>query len=121
MTRLPKDSGYRSDRERRASRYRKLRPSVRYAAWQQDDQRCVFPTCRRWVPLEEAHIHETHARGFGGDACDLDIAVTTCRFCHADIHVRVGGKRRRIEGTRSEGLRFYQRIGHSSDWKEVFA
>ena len=119
MTLLPKKH-YPTDRERKRSRYRKLRPEVRYAAWLEDEERCVFPSCRRWVSLGDAHIHEVVFRSDLGDACDLDNAVTTCADCHDHLHVRIGGKLKRIEGSRSEGLRFFARKHAGEEWREVF-
>lgn len=115
----PKLSGYKSDRQRAKARHRRLRPETRYAAWQKDDQRCVFPSCRRFVEFERAHIHELDFRSAGGDPCDLDNAVTLCWRCHAEMHVRVGGKTKRIEGSRAVGLHFYQRV--NDIWTEVCA
>lgn len=116
--RFPKKTGYKTDRQRRHARYREERPEIRQQAWEKDNHSCVFPTCRRGVSLKDAHIHETEFRSAGGDPCDINIAVTTCWECHNDCHVRVGGKKKRIEGSRSEGLRFYQRVG--AEWREVF-
>jgi len=117
--RFPKKSGYKTDRQRKRSRYREERPGTRQEAWERDNHSCVFPTCLRGLRLEDAHIHETDFRSGGGDPCDINIAVTTCRDCHGDIHVRVGGKLKRIEGSRSEGLRFFHRKHGGDEWREV--
>ena len=117
--RFPKKSGYKTDRERRHADYRKERPEVRAEAWQLDNCSCVFPTCRRGLLLKDAHIHETEFRSAGGDPTDINISVTTCRECHHDMHVRVGGKLKRIEGSRSEGLRFFHRKHGGDEWREV--
>jgi hypothetical protein len=110
---------YRTDRERRKAEYRKERPDVRAEAHKLDHGRCVFPTCRRAVDLGFAHIHETEFRSAGGDPTDINIAVTTCGECHNECHVRVGGKLKRIEGSRSEGLRFFHRKRGGDEWREV--
>jgi 5-methylcytosine-specific restriction endonuclease McrA len=110
---------YKTDRQRRHAEYRKERPEVREEAWELDNCSCVFPGCRRGLLLRDAHIHETIFRSAQGDPTDIDIAVTTCQQCHNDMHVRVGGKLKRIEGSRSEGLRFYQRKHVGDEWREV--
>lgn len=117
--RFPKRTGYKTDRQRRHSEYRAERPAVREEAHRLDHGRCVFPTCRRWVSLAEAHIHETVFRSALGDPTDINIAVTTCLECHHHCHVRVGGKLKRIEGSRSEGLRFFARQHGGAEWREV--
>lgn len=118
--RFPKDTGYKTDRQRRHAEYRKERPGVREEAWELDNCSCVFPTCGRGLLLRDAHIHETVFRSSQGDPTDIDIAVTTCRDCHNEMHVRVGGKKKRIEGSRSAGLRFYARKRVGDEWREVF-
>jgi len=117
--RFPKKTGYKTDRQRRHSEYRKERPEIREEAWAMDNCSCVFPTCRRGLLLRDAHIHETTFRSGGGDPTDINIAVTTCQECHNDCHVRVGGKRKRIEGSRSAGLRFLERKHAGVEWREV--
>jgi cytochrome c553 len=57
-------------------------------------------------------------RSAQGDPTDVNIAVTTCASCHHDMHVRVGGKLKRIEGSRSEGLRFFYRKHGGEEWRE---
>jgi hypothetical protein len=96
-----------------------MRPETREATWLKDDQRCIFPTCRRWVRLEDAHIHEVVFRSELGDPLDVDNTATTCGDCHDHIHVRVGGKLKRIEGSRASGFRFYERAHFRDEWKEV--
>lgn len=118
--RFPKKK-YKTDRQRRKAEYRKERPEVREEAHRLDGGRCVFPTCRRWVSLADAHIHETTFRSAMGDPTDINIAVTTCWECHNHCHVRVGGKLKRIEGSRSEGLRFFARKHGGDEWREVFS
>src|SRR5678815_5721580 len=110
---------YITDRARRHSEYRKERPEVREEAWQLDNCSCVFPTCRRGLLLRDAHIHETEFRSAGGDPTDINIAVTTCGDCHNEMQVRVGGKLKRIEGSRSEGLRFFHRQHGGEEWREI--
>lgn len=110
---------YRSERQRRKAAYRKERPQVRAEAWELDGRRCIFPSCRRGLLLSDAHIHETDFRSAGGDPTDINIAVTTCEECHGHCHVRVGGKLKRIEGSRSEGLRFFSRPSGGAEWREV--
>ncbi len=117
--RFPKKTGYKTDRQKRHAEYRKERPSVREEAWTRDSNACVFPTCGRGMLLRDAHIHETIFRSAQGDPTDINIAVTTCRDCHHDMHVRVGGKLKRIEGSRSEGLRFFHRKHGGDEWREI--
>lgn len=107
-------------RNRRAAkaRTRKRRLSVRAAAHQLDSGRCVWPTCQRVVSLEFAHAHEIVWRSRGGDPCDLDNVVTLCGATHVDIHPRVGGITKKIEGSRALGLRFFERDGDT--WRRVF-
>lgn len=112
-------SGYKSRRQVKAARYRKLRPETREATWNADGQRCIFPTCQRSVSLADAHIHEIKFRSEFGDPLDIDNTVTTCGECHGHIHVRVGGKLKRIEGSRASGIRFYERAHGRDEWKEV--
>ncbi len=116
---LPKKK-YKTERQRRKAHYQKARPAIREEAHRLDRERCVFPSCLRWVALDDAHIHETTFRSAGGDPTDIDIAVTTCSECHGHCHVRVGGKLKRIEGSRSEGLRFFARKHAGDEWREVF-
>lgn len=108
-------------REQKTARYRKLRPETREAAWEADSHRCIFPTCRRSLTLSQAHAHEVVFRSKQGDPCDINIVATTCEECHGHIHVRVGGKLKRIEGSRASGFRFYKRAHHRDEWKEVTA
>lgn len=107
---------YRSERAEKRARYRRLRPITRVLAWEEDGGRCVFPTCRRLVPIQCAHMHEPQGRAVD-DPCDIDTVVTVCADCHAEMHVRVGGKRKSIQGSRSGGLHFYQRS--KTGWDEV--
>lgn len=116
---LKSKTAHKTRRQVKASRYRKLRPETREAAWMADGMRCIFPTCRRSVSLADAHIHEVVFRSELGDPLDIDNTVTTCGECHGHIHVRVGGKLKRIEGSRASGLRFYQRAHYRDDWKDV--
>ena len=103
-------------RKRRRALYRKLRPETRAAAWAKDGGRCAWPRCRVALALQDAHAHEVTPRSLGGDPLDVDGILTLCAGCHADMHVRVGGKRKRIEGTRSTGLRFFARV--DGVWEE---
>lgn len=110
-------------RAQKQARYRRLRPDVRRAAFILDSSRCVWPTCRRVLMLETdsvhalAHGHEVHGRATD-DPCDVNVVVTVCSRCHSDLHVRIGGKRKRMEGSRGEGLRFWERRA-GDEWVEV--
>lgn len=110
---------YQTGRERRRAEYRVERPKTREAAWEHDGGRCVFPTCRRFVTLAAAHIHEVIFRSRGGSAIDVNNTVTTCGECHGHVHGRVGGALKRIERTEAGGLRFFERITGKSPWIEV--
>lgn len=113
-------------REKKADKIKRLRPLVRQQAWMLDGQRCVWPTCRCWVSLQAAHEHEVVWRSHGGDPTDLNIVVTTCAQCHHDLHAQVGGYRKRMEGSRRDGFRFWEKhqIGNEfgdvgEEWREV--
>jgi hypothetical protein len=66
-------------------------------------------------------MHELIFRSLGGDPTDAAWMVPLCGECHGDIHMRVGGKRKRIEATTEAGalgpLRFFERTG--DEWYEV--
>lgn len=121
---LPKKVKYRSKRQVRDARYAKVRPEVREKVWLADGQRCVWPSCRQVVVLKTdvphalANIHEL-GKGRGHvDPCDPNKCVTTCSRCHGDLHVRVGGKRKRILGDdRRQPLVLEER--HGDTWVEV--
>lgn len=81
--------------------------------------RCVFPTCRIGLSLDAMHAHEVVFRSAGGSATDDANVVPTCATCHGHIHVRVGGKVKRIERTEAGGLRFFERKNGNSPWIEV--
>ena len=105
------------NRKAKHARIRRLRPLVKRQAYAKDEARCIWPTCRIYVRFEVAQFHEVLWRGKGGDAADLDNVVTTCAGCHGKIHPRIGGVVKKMEGTRSTGLRFWER--HGDDWTEV--
>lgn len=92
-------------REVQRAERRALRPGVREKTFDLDRGCCFWPTCRKRLTLEFAHIHEVEWRSKGGDPLDLDITVTLCGVCHGHIHPRVGGLLKRITGTRAEGFR----------------
>jgi hypothetical protein len=118
MTRLfpqPKKP-YQTRRQSKHARYRRLRKEVREAAWRLDGGRCIFRTCRRGISLAEAHMHEPQGRSID-DPCDVDTVVTLCCLCHLEMHVRLGGIKKRLEGSRSVGFRFYERVNNK--WFEV--
>lgn len=124
MTMFPKNTGYRTTREQKADRYAALRAGTREQVWLRDERRCVWPTCHKLVqllsadPFQLANIHELGGGRGKVDACDPDRCVTTCATCHSDLHVRVGGITKRIEGDAvSGGLQFFER--HGDDWVEV--
>lgn len=93
-----------------------------------DGGRCIWPTCRKPLtedpdkassPWSVAHGHELVNRSQGGDPLNVDEVVTVCAACHHDLHVRLGGKRKRIIGdTVPGGLRFEERL-RGDVWKEV--
>lgn len=104
-----------SRRELRAAAYRERRQSVREAAFELDKHRCIF--CHKRLDLDAAHEHEIVWRSKQGDPLDIDNVVTLCAKCHADIHPRVGGLRKRIEGSRSTGIRKFEKVEES--WQEL--
>jgi len=59
------------------------------------------------------------------DATNPAMMVMLCAWCHADLHVRVGGKRKRIDGTTAGAdgpLHFWERRGDPfgiEGWVEV--
>ena len=121
---FPKKSGYKTKRELKRTQYRELRPEVREAAWLDADQRCLWPTCRRALVLESdnvfvlVHAHELVKRSQLGDATDVDNVVCLCWKCHHDLHMKIGGKTKRIDGhSVSAGLRFFERTREG--WQEV--
>lgn len=119
---FPKPSAS-TGRAKRRSVYRRRRPATRAAAFALDGGKCVWPTCRRPLELETdnefrlAHEHEIVSRSLGGDPLDVDGIISLCWRCHGECHPRVGGKRKRIEGSRHEGLRFWERV--QGRWQEV--
>jgi len=67
-----------------------------------------------------ANAHELIARSQGGDPTNPDIIVVLCWRCHHDLHTRVGGKTKRIDGKLAEGpLRFYERRPGHQGWDKV--
>jgi len=65
-----------------------------------------------------AHAHELVWRSRGGDPTDPAIILILCHACHHGLHMRIGGKIKRIKGTKAEGpLRFFERRGR--EWIEV--
>lgn len=65
------------------------------------------------------HAHELIFRSAGGDPNDAANVIGLCGLCHGDLHVKVGGKLKRITGLLPEGLRFFERATGSARWKEV--
>jgi 5-methylcytosine-specific restriction endonuclease McrA len=110
---------YATRRQRRRETYAKARPVVRERAWQRFGGRCVFPTCRVGLTLDAMHGHEVTFRSAGGDATDLDEVVPACATCHGHIHVRVGGKLKRITHREDGGLDFYARPTGNDEWRKV--
>ena len=115
----PFKPNYQTRRERKRIEYAEQRPIVRQQAWDRDKGRCQFPTCRRYVTLDAAHIHEVKWRGRGGSATDLANTMTLCGCCHEQVHPRVGGVLKRIEATADGGRRFFERETGRSPWIEV--
>ena len=65
-----------------------------------------------------ANVHELKRRGQGGDPCDPTNTICLCWRCHMDMHPKVGGKTKRIEGKDSRlPLKFFER--HGETWREV--
>ncbi len=109
-----------SRRQEKASAYRGGRQPAREKAFTRDRGRCVWPTCRRPLSLEMAHEHELLGGRSKVSAVDPNMMVTVCAQCHSDLHVKIGGKRKRIDGTvaGAEGpLRFFER--QHDEWIEV--
>lgn len=106
-----------SRRERLAAEYPERRKAVREAAFELDKHRCIF--CHKRLDLDAAHEHEIVWRSKQGDPLDIDNVVTLCAKCHGDIHPRVGGLRKRIEGSRSTGIRRFEKVDDS--WQELAA
>lgn len=123
---FPKDTGYRTKRQRAKAAYKTDRPDARAAAFTRDGGRCVFPDCRKAVELDTcdpyrlANGHELLSRAQGGSPTDEHNIVTTCFDCHMAMHTPVGGKTARIDGTTlgARGpLRFYRK--RQQTWSEV--
>lgn len=100
------------------------RAEARNEAFRRADGRCQWPTCRRLLYLftdnmfQIAHAHELTRRSAGGDPHDPAGIIILCWKCHADLHPRVGGKIKRIDGKLAAGLlQFFERKGHA--WTEV--
>lgn len=119
MTAFPKDDGRKTQRELKAAAVRKLRPETRAKAYALDGGRCIWPTCRTRLTLEFAHEHEVLWRGRGGDPTELEIVVTLCPECHSHIHPRVGGLKKKMDGTRTAGFTFFEK--RDNEWVEVKA
>lgn len=92
---------------------------VRTKVWVRYRGRCIWPTCRVGLLLEAMHAHEVVFRSQGGDPLDITGIVPVCAICHADIHGRVGGIRKRIEGTEETGYQFYERENGELPWMDV--
>lgn len=127
---IPKKTGYITRRQQKRTKYRTKRKGAREAAYARDGARCRWPTCRKQLYLESgdvfslAHAHEINGRAVD-DPTDLSKIVTLCARCHGDLHVRVGGKLKRIEGADANGiLHFFERLRKRSyheqaEWHEV--
>lgn len=109
---------FQTRRERKQAEYRELRPAVREHAWERFGYRCIWPTCRRGVTLDSMHAHEVVFRSAGGSATDITNVVPTCSGCHGHLHVRVGGKLKRIDVEGIE-LVFYERVTGNAPWVKV--
>jgi 5-methylcytosine-specific restriction endonuclease McrA len=105
----------RSRRERKRAEYAELRPGVREQAWERYGYRCIWPTCRIGLTLDSMHAHEVVFRSAGGSATDIANVVPTCSKCHGHIHVRLGGKLKRIE-TEGAQMVFYERVNGNAPW-----
>ena len=114
---FPKGTGRKTDRQRKAARYRRLRPTVRQRAHDLDGGRCIWPSCRALVSLASAHEHEVQWRSRGGSAVDLENVATTCPACHRDLHGQVGGLKKKMTGTRTAGFQFFEK--REGVWVEV--
>lgn len=113
-------------RAAKKAHYRKHRPAARETAYARDGGRCRWPTCRLMVQLESdspwqlANAHEIAGGRSSVDPTDPAKIATLCCRCHEETHVRIGGKRKRIEGNdANKPLRFFERPRGKGDWMEV--
>lgn len=94
-------------------------------AYVRDGGRCRWPTCRLHLSLNSdnefqlANGHEICGGRSKVDPTDPSKIVTVCARCHGELHVRIGGIRKRIEGDdANKTLRFFERIDNIT-WHEV--
>lgn len=120
MSGFPKPP-YETPNARHRRIYRIERPKIREAKWHSEKGRCQFPTCRRWVSLAQAHVHEEPPRSVGGDPLNLCDTVLFCDVCHGQyMHGRIGGALKRVErDPETRKLRFFERSRGREDWREV--
>lgn len=75
------------------------------------------------VSLAASHIHELVFRSHKlGGALDVSNTITLCPHCHSDMHTKIGGVLKRIEGAElgsSGALRFFERKTGKHPWVEV--